>query len=249
MQLNCPNCAEAVPAEYVNIQELIAICPNCDAVFRVEAPANKVKRRKVKQPEHLTVHDTDHLHLSYKNNFGQRWHINFGASLFAALALSALTAVMFNEYRIDDVPLLIPLFFSLLTLSFLYFALVSDRNHTHVEIKDDVLRTHHEPLLQDQVREVNILGVRTVHCEETPESKASHSPLPRYNVWLETENGSRRNVVNNLPEDYAYFITQRIEAYLHLDEEAIDSSHLQDTVEDNIVLDGETKQQIASQQQ
>ncbi|MAU11557.1 MAG: hypothetical protein CL607_17165 [Anaerolineaceae bacterium] len=70
MQLTCPNCQTEIPAENINIQKTLALCPECGAVFDFGEDrgnvAPKVKRRKAKKPDAVTLHDeADSLHLSY----------------------------------------------------------------------------------------------------------------------------------------------------------------------------------------
>jgi ssDNA-binding Zn-finger/Zn-ribbon topoisomerase 1 len=58
MQMTCPNCGETVSAENINIQQMGAVCPYCDSVFRFELPGEKAKRRKIK-PREIRVFDSD----------------------------------------------------------------------------------------------------------------------------------------------------------------------------------------------
>ena len=43
--------------------------------------------------------------------------------------------------------------------------------------------------------------------------------MPRYRVWAETADGSRKMIVNDVIEDYAYFVVQRLEERLHSETE------------------------------
>ena len=66
MQVNCPNCGEKLPAENINIQKMTAVCPACDTVFSFDLPADKAKRRKVKQPAKLNLRDdNDRLQMEF----------------------------------------------------------------------------------------------------------------------------------------------------------------------------------------
>jgi hypothetical protein len=73
-QLTCPNCGEGVAAKNINIQKTLALCESCGTVFnfgdQFAAALEKGKRRKLKQPEQVTVHDAgDDLSLSFKWSF------------------------------------------------------------------------------------------------------------------------------------------------------------------------------------
>lgn len=249
MQLNCPNCTQIVPAEHINIQEMVAVCPNCDAVFRVETPASKIKRRKVKQPAGLTLHDGDNLHMSFRTNWRLDRNENFIGALVGLGTMLFVSLVMTNEFLFDDAPLILPIIFWLTVLGALYGIGVMVYNATHIEMDDHKITISRKPLstIIDQTREVSLADVKTIHCEETAASVQASYDTPRYNVWAETVSGARRSIVNDVTEDYGYFIAQRIEEHLHYDDH-FDTAHLEDSADNVLIRDDETVSQIASQQ-
>lgn len=66
-----------------------------------------------------------------------------------------------------------------------------------------------------------------IKYEETAISKKEGYDTPRYRVWAETEDGSRRVIVHDVTEEYVVFIAQRLEERLHTDAD-IDVSRLED---------------------
>ena len=62
-QLSCPNCGESIPPDKINIQQTLALCPACGTVFNfgddLSPKLAKVKRRKAKQPDQITVTEDD----------------------------------------------------------------------------------------------------------------------------------------------------------------------------------------------
>src|SRR5262245_42819467 len=93
MQLICPNCGEPIPASNINIQKLAAVCPACDSVFSFdpEPAPPKIKRQKVKQPQHLELHDADTLHMMFRTNF----RLDKDLAFFSRVAGSVFFTFMF----------------------------------------------------------------------------------------------------------------------------------------------------------
>jgi DNA-directed RNA polymerase subunit M/transcription elongation factor TFIIS len=94
MELKCPNCGEVIPAENINIQEMVALCGECHHVFEFtrSAIARKAKRHIPPQPERVQVHvDDDYLELSYRRVFGSG--AKFGLAM-ATLAATVCTIIL-----------------------------------------------------------------------------------------------------------------------------------------------------------
>ena len=49
MKLKCPACGAPIPAAAINVQQMIAVCPECDNVFKFEGTFRQ-QRRKLKAP-------------------------------------------------------------------------------------------------------------------------------------------------------------------------------------------------------
>ncbi|MGJ3238059.1 MAG: hypothetical protein ACFE0Q_05075 [Anaerolineae bacterium] len=220
MQLNCPTCGEAINADQINIQEMIAVCGNCHAVFAFNSSAEKAKRRKTKQPDALTLIETDdQLEMVFRTNFRLDTNQDFVATIVGGFAIAMISAIMFNEYRIDDIPLFVPILLSVLSLAMFYFAGLMAYNATHITMTADQILISRKPLpsLVKGATEINLHGITQIKCEETNVSKEQEYDTPRYRVWGETADGARRVIANDLIEDYAFFITQKLEERLLTD--------------------------------
>ena len=90
-------------------------------------------------------------------------------------------------------------------------------------------------------------SVTSIKCEETAISKKEAYDTPRYRVWAETSDGNRRTIVNDVTEDYAYFISQQLDERLQLDFDQ-DTSRLRDVEPDmNYDSQPDTVRKLTSQ--
>jgi hypothetical protein len=114
-------------------------------------------------------------------------------------------------------------------LVLLYRLVLTVANKTHIEMDEDTIKVTRKPIPNpfNQGYEVPLAGVTAIKYEETAASKKEAYDTPRYLVWAETEDGSRRTIVNDVTEDYAVFITQRLEERLQTDAE-LDISRLEE---------------------
>jgi len=232
MQITCPECGETVPADHINIQEMAAVCPACHTVFSFNVPSEKIKRRKVKQPRHMDVRESEALDLYFRTNFRLDRSEAFISSAISSLALTVLTVLQIIGVFASDVPPVLPLGFALATLASFYWMALLVYNKTHVAMDADSIRVSREPLpsLLVQAHEINLSGVVAIRCTETVASKQEGYDTPRYRVWAEMADGAHKTIVNDVTDDYGYFIAQRLEERLHA-EVTPDTSRLEDNAE------------------
>lgn len=219
MQVTCPNCSQAVPAANINIQELVGVCPSCDQIFPVTTPTAKAKRRKVKQPEPMAVHDADALEIAFHTNFRlDKDQAVQGAAVMFILS-TVFTFVFLSEFWAGELSVFMPLLFALGSLWSGYALALRLYNRTHIHVQNDTVRISRQPLPNPlaHTNEVSLHAVTAILAEETEISKEQAYDTPRYNVWAETADGARRPIINDVTEQYAYFIAQRLSERLHKD--------------------------------
>lgn len=233
MRVICPNCGEKVPAEHINIQNMTAVCPNCDNVFSFVPPDDRAKRRKVRQPERLMLRDEDDtLHMEFWTNFRLDRNGDVIASLFGTISAAIMAFLLSGE----GVPVLMPFVSAMIAAMCAYALCLIIVNKTHIEMDDLNIRVSRKPIptLFNRSYDVSLAGVTAIKYEETAISKKESYDTPRYRVWAETADGARRTIVNDVTEEYAVFIAQRLEEHLHADDidanmdAERDVSHLED---------------------
>ncbi len=227
MQVICPNCGEKVTADHINIQKMTAICAACDTVFSFDLPeTQKAKRRKVKQPVKLTLRDDQILHMDFWTNFRLDKSEAFLSSAILSASMGFIALLLLATQK---APLILMLGFFVIALASVYRMALIALNKTHIEMDEDLIKVTRKPLPNplNQGHEVPLAGVTAIKFEETAASKKDAYDTPRYQVWAQTEDGSRRTIVNDVTEEYAVFIAQRLEERLQTDAD-IDLSHLED---------------------
>ncbi len=234
MQLVCPHCGQPVTADHINIQRMVAVCPACNTVFQFDPAESKVKHRKVKKPKQITsVESDDGLNIAFRTNFRLDRNDNFIASGFLSMAFSFVTFLLLTQIPTKPQAVPIAVILSLVTLFLYYcFALVAF-NKTQIEVDDEQITVSRKPLpnLLSQPNTVALAGVERIRYEETAASKKAGYDMPRYNVWAEMADGSRKIIVSDMIEDYAVFLSQRLNEYLDL-ETPPDVSRLMDDAEE-----------------
>jgi hypothetical protein len=229
MQLTCPNCAQEIPAENINIQKMAAVCPACNTVFPFDMPDTKAKRRKVKQPRHLVLRDAETLSMTYRTNFRLDKDQAFVSNGTMSLVFTFITLLLANEFATGEVPVLLPLTFAVATLYTFYALALRIYNATHIEMDEDTIMVSRQPLprILARTEEVDLSGVVAIKCEETPKSIKESYDTPRFNVYAEMADGRHKIIVTDVIEDYGFFIAQRLEERLDTDDD-VDVSRLED---------------------
>ncbi len=236
MRVTCPHCGEVIPSANINIQRMTAVCPACDNVFQFEAPAAKTKRRKVKQPEQLDLRETeDRLHLAFRTNFRLDQHEAFRSSMVMSLVFTFITLMMIGAFSTkEDVPLIMPGVFVLITAAMYYWTALIAYNKTHIDVDHERIKVTRQPLPSpfNQITEYDLAGIAAIRYEETPASRKAGYDTPRYRVWADMGDGGRKIILNDLIEEYALFVVQVLNE--RLSQEAGDehlSHHLDDAGE------------------
>lgn len=221
MQLTCPNCGEKIPSAHINIQQMVAVCPACDTVFRFTPPAPKAKRRKVKRPERLMLDETDqHMRMAFRTNFRLDKNEAFISSAIFSLVFTCVTALFIGQYLTERDPVLVLMAFIMgLAALFGYYWLARVvYNKTHIEAAEDQITVTRKPVpnFLTPPKTIDLAGVERIHYEETPTSQKEGYDMPRYGVWALLVDGSRRLIVNDVTVDYAAFIAQCLNEHVAL---------------------------------
>ena len=218
MRLVCPDCAEPIAADNINVNEMIAVCGNCHTVFRFDVPHEKIKRRKTQQPERLNIREEDGvLDMWFTRVLGKEDMIARNGVGIASSFFTMLLLLTFSGYLEGDVPLLVPIILGFLVLAGYYtFALIMF-DKTRIRADEHQISLHYEPLPNpfDEAVRVDFADVESIICEETDESQKAGSLKRYYHVGAELVDGNRVLIVKDKPEQYAKYIAQRLEEKLH----------------------------------
>lgn len=215
MKLKCPACGAPIPASAINVQQMVAVCPECDNVFKFDAPFARQQRRKLKAPAQFKIVDEDPDRLDMAFKWSLRTEPPVG--LFAIAFGLVVTLLMLLGMLSDGAPaaaLLIPL----VPASFLiYTVLTLVFNSTHYQADAETLKVYTEPLpfLRYGSKSIHVADIAHVSVE-----RPAYAPFPEgkqgfYDVFVHTLDGDKVKVAAIVNYEHAYFIAQEIEAYVH----------------------------------
>lgn len=233
MQIVCPTCGEPISSEHINIQRMAAVCPACHTVFQFDPSPSKLKRRKIKQPAQLLAQESENgLKLAFRTNFLLYKNELFLAGVFFSSIFTFLT-LMLAVAANSPAKMLLALMFGLISCLLYYGMALVAYNKTHIDISDESITVSRKPLLDffNPTNTILLSGIESIRYEETAASKEAGYDTPRYTVWAEMVEGHRKVIANNLIEDYAVFITQRLNEQLEANT-APDVSRLTDHEQD-----------------
>lgn len=233
-QLICPECGGSVTADNINIQKMTAVCAACDTVFQFDTPeaaTPKAKRRKVRQPQHLALQENgDTLRMAFRTNWRLDQESEVQGLGTAAVVMLLASIVSLGDLFAGEAASLAPtLIFGLLTGIVVYMIGLRLYNQTHIDMDADVIRVSRQPLpsLRSEIHNISLSGVTAIIAEETKASIEKEYDTPRFAIWAVRADGTRRLIVTDLVEDYAYFVAQQLDQSLHADD-LVDTTRLLD---------------------
>jgi predicted Zn finger-like uncharacterized protein len=215
MTLQCPNCGADILAENINIQEMVALCGDCNHVFSFKGSISrrKSKRRQLPLPNRVQTNETDDgLEISYKMIYSGGPMFGFIMSTIGSILLPlAFIAILTEKNNVEVVPMMM-IGAGILWAWYLLAAFVMTT--THIQVNDEalVVKTGPLPLPIKDDKVIQADTITRLYREEV------NDPFPSNNVRAEIEGGDQLKVVTSLPQEHATYIAQTIDNYLHSDE-------------------------------
>ena len=211
MQVKCRNCDEVIPAESINIQEMLALCPACSHVFPLDksAFARKTKAHKVKRPEGIQVEEVgEQLTLAYRRLYGPgsrfMWVLTtLGGLFYTIMAVGAGT---------DGSPPGPVLFIGALAAICWYLAAVFATTRTRIMADEHELAIKRGPL-PIPFREDKMLDVADIDRVTIQQNNASRFPTTY--VVAQLRDGTSENLVTSLSHEAARYVAHVLDQYLH----------------------------------
>ena len=236
-KLHCPDCRSVIPPENINVQQTIAACPNCAAVFNFAnkiPTGEKIKRRKSKKPDNLIQSETEHG-LKLETPYLQTLSYKIGTVALALLSVGFYGLIMFRALG-DPEPDIVPaIVLSVIMLPFIAAMIGSFFAKQTIEVNNEELK--HEihlgvPVYQRKMSVDDVVDVSTEEMMATRESTAE----ARYNLYADKYDGRQDMFINNLPEELAIYAQQTLSNYFTADTADDVSLRLQDEVADDAII-------------
>lgn len=234
MQLYCRNCGEEIPAQNINVQETIAVCKACNAVFDFSATVaqEKRKRKMVSMPDRFHMDERpDELELAY------HWFTPM------AILMTVFTVIWSGPVLLIFMPLFLggtfnfaslgggifsifsffPLIFGGVAVGLIYYTVGLWINQTVITVSDSEIKVRSKPLptLGNKTIDSRFIGQLYVKQRVSRNSNSGGTSIT-YQVRIVTDDGKNQTLVGNLPKsEQALYIEQQIERYLRLKNEPI----------------------------
>ena len=213
MKLKCPACGAPIPAAAINVQQMVAVCPECDNVFKFEG-AFRQQRRKLKAPAQFQVvdDDPDRLDMAFKWSWRTEPPVGlFGVIMGLLIPLIVITGMASEGASPGALLLPLPI---IVLMSYVLLTLVLNR--THYESDGETLQVYTEPLPFFRY------GRTTVAVDEIDHvsvERPAYAPFPDgkdgfYDVFVHTLDGDKLKVAAIVNHQHAHFIAQEIEAHV-----------------------------------
>lgn len=202
MQLTCPNCQTEIPAENINIQKTLALCPACGSVFDFgdeHGPGTtpKIKRRKAKKPDAVIVHDEgDTLHFSYPLVNDRASKIAIGFLVFVMLAFLVFIA----SQLIPEGKTIALIFLTLIFggLGSIFAGMLFMRSH--LQFTDEQFSTYWSPFTMNKA-ELYSEEIIEFKYEETTATLESAMSSARFNVYALLVGDRKRLVSGSIADE------------------------------------------------
>ena len=236
-KLHCPDCRSVIPPENINVQQTIAACPNCAAVFNFAnkiPTGEKLKRRKSKKPDNLTQIETE-TSLKLEIPYLQTMSYKVGAGAAALFSIGFYSLIMFKALADGDPEIVAGIVLSALVLPFIIAFIGSFFAKQTIEVDSEELK--HEIRLGVPVyqRKMSVDDVVDVSIEEMVATRESTAEA-RYNLYADKYDGRQDMFIQNLPEEMAFYAQQALSSYFTADTADDVSLRLQDDVRDEAIV-------------
>lgn len=229
-RLVCPSCNADIPAESINVEKTIAVCPNCDMVFDFSfigggKPKKAAKRHPVAAPRRFTVQESE-------RGFDITWAW-FDASALFLLFFTVIwnffvfifVSLSFSDGMGFPFPFnLIPLVHMAVGIGLAYYSLSLLVNRTRVRVADDGTITVRTYPIPHPWRDKTTYGGQMEQI--FVKKHVSHSSKGRrsvsYEVVARMTDVSDETLVSGLENsEFALYIEQELERYLGIPDEEV----------------------------
>ena len=234
-KLHCPDCRSVIPPENINVQQTIAACPNCAAVFNFAnkiPTGEKIKRRKSKKPDNLIQSETEHglkLETPYLQTPGYKLWTGVGTLVMMGLYGLILVGTL------SDGELVPAALFTVMFLPIILWTIGVLFAKQTIEVDSEELK--HEirwgvPVYQRKMALDDVVDIGVAETTLTRESTAE----ARYNLYADKYDGREDMFIQNLPEEMAIYAQQTLSNYITGDPADELSLRLQDDVVDDAII-------------
>lgn len=221
--MQCPRCQAEIPAEDVNLDNLVAKCRQCNEVFSFadqvqqtaqlhQSPSRKLP---VPKPDRLRIED-----LGDPRRIIRRW-------FSTAIIVLVFFCIFWDGFLIvwywiaftkpgPWIMVVFPLLHVAAGVYLTYFALAGLFNHTTVTIECNQLTVRHGPVPWKGVPSLAVEDIIQLYCDQSYSSRNRNSNW-QYNVNALMADERKVKLLGSLPKEEALFFEQQLEEWLGIE--------------------------------
>jgi hypothetical protein len=220
MQIHCPNCDTPIPANGINIQDKLAVCPQCSSVFSfADLPLRQRKERKVKAPEGMTVTENpDSLEIQFPwLRMAGKTGMMLAGIFTLCLLFPGAAAVALIATAHSIAPVFWGVALGLLALFLGYPAAIILLDRARLMIDDEAIRVEYKPVPAGHKVHAERGEIERVYCALPPGQVVGRGQ-GYYGVWAVYRDG-REVLLTTLRREWAMYIAQTLDTYLQAEPE------------------------------
>lgn len=183
LDIRCPGCRRAVPVAQINIQALVARCPDCDQVFSFADLVPRAAKRPVRtageKPKRIEVEDYGTRKVLRRRWF--TWAVLvmvpfclFWNGIVSVFVVTGVTQII-QGHAMGWVALLCPGLHIAVGVGLAYWTLAMFLNKTIIEVAPDSFQIRHGPLPWKGVKPMDPAQIEQIWVHEKIGSKGSRS--------------------------------------------------------------------------
>jgi hypothetical protein len=227
MQIRCVSCRKDIPAEDVNLDNALAKCRACHAVFdfrdQVKIATPIKKREPIPMPKNLVVTEgprtLDIVRTWWR---GPGWFFLVFAGFWNILIFPHLVVGIGSGTRPDPGIWLFMTPFILVGLGTGYVALAMLLNRTIIHVEGTELRVSHRPLPWWGAKQVDPTQMSQLYCSEYVAYKQNKRPQYRMKVHAVMRDGSRLDLLRGIEDaGQALYLEQLLEKHLGIEDRPV----------------------------
>ena len=243
MRIRCVSCRKDIHADDVNLDNALAKCRSCHAVFdftdqvrSAAPPAAKVKRDRgeIPMPKNLVVAEgLQTLDIVRKWGRGPGCFFLFFAAFWNSIVFVFVLAAAFGEVKEkgsgEPVGWFIWVFltpFILVGLGTGYAALAFLLNKTTIKVEGNELKVSHGPLRWPGSKTVDVSQIRQLYCTEYVAYKQNNQPQYRFKVHAMMLDGTRLDLIPGIEDaSQALYLEQILEKHLGIEDRPVQDEY------------------------
>lgn len=203
--LHCVNCGAPILGKNINIQNMMAVCEQCNTVFKFDEIAGSIDNavsEKVKTPSDVVLTESDDaLEISYwyRDHLGTIASVVLWSSFLGLLIMGITIVMMFTRAELTQ--LLIMAAVALLCLGIIVTFFI---NRAVIRLENDLIRYYETPIRGLFNCAFKRKYVQNIYCEST--NPRHRNPHEYYRVVVVMFDGSKGTLIPFIQSDIALYI-------------------------------------------